>query len=89
VGASRGKPNENVRDSPVALLVKQEPGPDLIEVTVKVEDRDDELKHVFFTKSEDGMLDIWNLGGFGLGLEVEVEEAFHKGWTRKEISDVS
>jgi len=33
------------------------------------------------------MLDIWNLEGFGLGPEIEVAEAFNKGWTRKEISD--
>jgi hypothetical protein len=70
-------------------LVKREWSPALIEVKVKVEDRDDELKHVFFTKSEDGMLDIWNLDGFGLGLEIQVAELFNKGWTRKEISDVT
>jgi len=43
------------------VVVKREPSPALIEVKVKVEDCDDELKHVLFTKSEDGMLDIWNL----------------------------
>jgi len=79
----------NVRDKLAdVVVVKREPSPALIEVKVKVEDCDDELKHVLFTKSEDGMLDIWNLDNFDLRPEIAVPELFNKGWTRKEISDV-
>lgn len=63
--------------------------PDIVEVNVKVEGYDDEFKYVSFVKSEDGLLDIWNLEGFDLGPPITVDEKYNRGFSRKVISDVS
>lgn len=54
-----------------------------------MEDGEDEFKHVSFTKSEDGTLDIWNLDGFELGPEITIEDLPKCGFTRKQIADAS
>lgn len=73
-----------------SVVVKREPSPDSIEVQIKQEGQEDEEKYVYFTKSEDGKLDIWDLSGFDLGPETPVDEQRRNvGFTRKNISDVS
>jgi hypothetical protein len=69
------------------LTPKKEIPPDAVEVKVKVEGVEDEFKFVSFVKSEDGLLDIWNLDGFDLGPPVKVADKFNRGFSRKVISD--
>jgi hypothetical protein len=72
----------------VGHLVQKENSPDAIEVKVKVGGMEDEFKYVPFVKSEDGLLDIWNLDGFDLGPPINVAEKYNRGFSRKVISDV-
>jgi hypothetical protein len=44
-----------------------------------MEDGEDEFKHVSFTKSEDGTLDIWYLDGFELGPELTSQNVVSQG----------
>lgn len=72
-----------VTPGPRNPLIKEE---DLVEVKLGDVSKP---QHVYFTKSEDGRLDICNLDQFGLGPEIQVPVARHRGFTRKVISDVS
>lgn len=73
-----------------SVVVKREPSPDSIGVKIKQEGYDDIERQVYFTKSEDGKLDIWDLSRFDLGSEIKVDEQCRNvAFTRKNISDVS
>ncbi|KAJ7489307.1 hypothetical protein FB451DRAFT_1553150 [Mycena latifolia] len=65
-----------------AMVVKDE-----IDVILKTEGEPDQFKRVTLTKSEDGNFDIWNVDGFGLGLTIEVDEKYNRGFSRKVIGD--
>jgi hypothetical protein len=56
IPSSRNESEELANSQTAPTIVKREPSLALIEVKIKVKDGEEQLKHVSFTKSEDGTL---------------------------------